>query len=195
MALKNEFKKKLDDLWRRRTVEICSLVEKRKRGPSKQFNKKILKKRINQLQNIATKILTKQGAKEELKEIVNSRHLRHINGHGTDVRYKNLIRWVERNIDGPIIYSFWNGKKCLYIGQGKSWKRLKSYKKSIYLHQAKVLKIYCVNKGQLSKAECLSTHLFQPKDNIIKAPAKKWGKKCPICKAHDQIKNELLSLF
>ena len=93
-------------------------------------------------------------------------------------------------------YSFWRGKKCLYLGKGKSWKRLRSYRKTIYVHQGTLLKVRGItSKSHLGKAECLAHHLDKPGHNIIRPARTKWGKGCPVCKATREIRNDLKSLF
>jgi len=64
------------------------------------------------------------------------------------------------------------------------------------LLQATCAEVFCVaGQSQLGKAECLATHLFNPRDNKMKASKVKWGKACPICKKHDQVRRDLKALF
>jgi len=104
--------------------------------------------------------------------------------------------WSEARLEGPIVYAFGRGRKCLYVGKGSSWKRLCSYVKSAYLLQATCVEVFCITtRSQLGKTECLATHLFNPRDNKMKASRTKWGKACPICKKHDEVQKDLKSLF
>ncbi len=53
------------------------------------------------------------------------------------------------------MYSFWDRKKCLYVGKGKNWKRLRAYKRSVFLKYADRLKVLQVkSKSRLPSAEC-----------------------------------------
>jgi hypothetical protein len=82
------------------------------------------------------------------------------------------------------------------VGKGERWTRLRGYEKSIYLQHADLLEVYLVRGvSQLPKVECLTKHLYDPRDNKAKPARKKWGKRCPLCKVHDQIRGELRSLF
>ena len=107
-----------------------------------------------------------------------------------------MFNWAERSLRGPIVYSFWRGRKCLYVGKGKSYRRLHSYKKSIYLSSGSSLEVWQIRtKRALPRAECLAVHLFAPRDNEKKAARVKWGSKCPICRKHDLIRDEISSLL
>lgn len=196
MSLAKQFSNKLEDLWRRRTAELRSLVVPRRVGQPPKFSRQVRERLINQLLSDSTKILVKREAWLELKNIAPNRRLWQIKGHGLVTRGRNLLHWAESNLHGPIIYSFWKGEKCLYVGKGITWNRLRSYDKSAYLLSANSIKVFLVkNKSQLGKAECLATHLFKPRDEKVKPAKEKWGKACPVCKKHDTIRDELISLF
>lgn len=102
----------------------------------------------------------------------------------------------EKNLHGPIIYSFWKGSRCLYVGKGKSYRRLSAYKGHHYLTVADSLKVWRVkSKNKVPSAECLAVHLFRPRFNENKPAKVKWGKKCPVCRSHDELKEDLDSLL
>ena len=106
------------------------------------------------------------------------------------------LAWAESALPGPIVYGFWRGRRCLYIGKGGSWRRLKSYEKSAYLLQATRIKAFCITtQSNLPKAECLATHLFDPRDKKMKPAKVKWGKKCPVCREHDFVQHQVQNLF
>jgi len=133
---------------------------------------------------LADAIVTKQGAAEELRAVTKYEKRRTIKGHGTEARFARVITWAEAKLTGAIVYSFWRKKNCLYVGKGDSWKRLRSYHKSIYLHHANLLKILGItSNSQVGKAECLVKHLYKPRDNKIDPAKTKWSKACPVCKA------------
>lgn len=196
MSLAKHFSNKLDDLWRRRTAKLRSVVIPRGVGQPPVFSPQVRDRLINELLGDASAILVKREAREEFRKIVASRHLKKIKGYGLLNRGENLIAWARSSLDGPIIYVFWRGEKCLYVGKGESWRRLKSYDKSAYLKEATSIEVFCVlTQSQLGKAECLATHLFDPRDNKVKAAKVKWGKACPICREHDRIRDQLKELF
>ena len=94
------------------------------------------------------------------------------------------------------MYVFWNGKKCMYVGKAKSYRRLHSYKRSYFLNAANRLRVWQIKSpGRLASAECLALHLFSPQYNENKAAKVKWGKKCPVCKRHDALRDDLDSLL
>lgn len=196
MALDKQFSRKLDELWRRRTAEVRALVVPRGQGQPLRFTKDIRRKYTDALLEVATRILLKKEGKKEFDRIVARRRLRKVGGRGLVERFHRLIEWAGKKCDGPIVYVFWHRRKCLYVGKGKTWKRLKAYRKSAYLLQATDLEVFCLNsRSQLPKAECLATHLFEPRDRAIKPARKRWGKSCPICKKHDEIRKSLTALF
>jgi hypothetical protein len=106
-----------------------------------------------------------------------------------------VFEWAEEALDGPIIYGFWKRKQCLYVGKGKSWRRLKDYQKHIYLREATRLNVFCVNGRDIPMAECLAIHLYRPRDNVNRAANKKWSRACPICKKCKRLNRELRELF
>jgi hypothetical protein len=196
MSLDKQFSRKLDLLWNRRTSELRSLVIPRGVGKPSLFTKRNREKLISDLLETATAILLRRDGKLEFKKIFVARNLKQLKGRGFVARGENLISWAERVLAGPIVYCFWKGKKCLYVGKGKSWKRLKDYAKSAYLINANAIEVFLVhNASQLAKAECLATHLFEPRDRKVKPARVKWGKACPVCRKHDYIRDELKLLF
>ncbi len=196
MSLSKQFNRKLDDLWHRRTAELRALVIPRPQGKLAGFSKRIREKHTVALLETATRILLRRKGRKEFSNVVDRKTTRFIKGHGLNSRYDHLIDWAKKTLPGPIVYSFWRGKKCLYVGKGLSWRRLTRYDKSAYLMLATRLTVFCIHgKSNLAKAECLATHLFEPWDEKMKPPKAKWGKACPVCKKHDRIRKELMALF
>jgi hypothetical protein len=194
MALLKQFDKKLTDLWHHRIANIESLVRKRV-GRPKSFSVKRRDKGITELEDLADKILTKQGAKEELAGITTYTKRHYIRGHGVMKRGENMVSWASA-LPGIIVYSFWRKRRCLYVGKGGKWTRLRSYNKSFYLKEATVVKVRGItSKSYTGQAECLSKHLYKPRDNVNEPAKGKWSKACPVCKAKKQIRTSLRSLF
>jgi hypothetical protein len=196
MALAKQFVRKLDNLWTRRTSELRAMVIPRGVGKPTAFSRQLRERLINRLLDDATKLLLRREGKKEFFEVVSQRHLRQIKGRGLMQRGRNLISWARAKFSTPIIYSFWKGKKCLYVGKAANWRRLRGYERSAYLLGASAVEIFTVgSKSQLCKAECLATHLFAPRDLKVKPARVKWGKACPICRKHDRVHRELKMLF
>lgn len=196
MSLENQFSKKLDDLWKRRTAGLRALVVRKGSGQPLQFTRGRRDRSIDQAQEIATRVLLKREGRKEFSRVVHKRQLRQIKGRGGIDRGQKLVNWVKEKVRGPIVYAFWRNRTCLYVGKGGSWKRLRGYAKSIYVRDATCLEVFQISgKSQLAKAECLATHLYNPRDNKVKAADVRWGKVCPICKKHDRIRSELKAIF
>ena len=191
MAYATEFLHVLNQAVERRIESIKRIVIAGPGAPKK-LDKKIRNKLRALLLDSASRILVREKAKRELRKLILRKRLRHIAGYGIDGRFDHIYEWARMKVRGPIVYAFWNGKKCLYVGKGKSHKRLKGYKKSYYLKAADCLEVWQVaSKNRLASAECLAIHLFNPRDNEKKAAKVKWGRKCPVCKRHDALKEEL----
>lgn len=196
MRPETHFLVQLDNLWKRRTAVLRSLVVSRGAGQPPKFSRAVRDHLIEELLDDATELLIKSTGHKEFKKVVSERRLRQIRGHGLLNRGRNLMRWVEAELDGPIVYAFWRSNRCLYIGKGKTPGRLWHYERSAYLIQATCLKVFLVPRvSELGKAECLATHLFQPRDQKIIPAKAKWGKECPVCQQHDAIREELSMLF
>lgn len=196
MALSKQFTNKLDQLWHRRTAALRAGVVPHGRGKVLGFTKKLREKIVGELLGIATRIIVRRVAKKSLSSIVERRHLHFVAGHGLLKRGDDLVAWAKRKLDGPIVYVFWHGKRCLYVGKGLTWNRLRGYRKSAYLVQATRIQVFQLrSKSLLARAECLAIHMFHPRDNKVKAAKVKWGKACPVCEKHDLVRHDLRGLF
>jgi len=196
MRAEIHFRAQLNNLWERRTAVLRSLLRTRGVGQPLKFSRKVRDLLIGELLYDATELLIRHRGETEFWRVVGERRLRQIRGHGLLDRGQNLLGWVEDELDGPIVYAFWKGTRCLYVGKGKGPGRLWQYSRSAYLIQATCLEVFLVPHGsELGKAECLATHLFRPRDQKIRPAKGKWGKECPICQRHDAIREELNTLF
>ena len=196
MALAKQFTTKLDKLWHRRTAAVRALVVPHGRGKVATFTRRKREQLVGEILDVASQILVRRIAKRSFADTTKRRHLHFVSGRGLLGRSADLVDWADRKLDGPIIYVFWRGKRCLYVGKGKSSRRLRGYQKSAYLLQATRVEVFAItSRSQLARAECLATHLFRPRDNKVMAAKVKWGKACPVCKHHDVVRQELRDLF
>jgi hypothetical protein len=197
LALTTQFSRALDKALERRTDQLRRLIVPSEQGAPMKYTKRIRDRMKKKLMLAASTVLIHEHANKEFAKAVEDKHLRFIKGFGIRDRFDRIYRWARRVSNGPIIYAFWRGKKCLYVGKGKSYRRLKHYEKSIYLIHADCIEVWEVgSKARLPRAECLAIHLFSPRDNKQKKAAKvKWGKRCPICKRHDEAASEIASLL
>ena len=195
MALRKTFERTLTTLLHRRTDRLVGLI-KPKRGPRKDFTKRHREDGIAELQNLAEQILRKDVVPGRLKAITAGTRRTMLGGRGIEERFKRMCVWAEQNLHGPIIYSFWRGKRCLYVGKGGSWRRLRAYRRDILLQQATSLRVRMVSgKSHVAMAECMSIHMHDPKHNINQSSKPKYSKRCPICKTNREIRDELRALF
>jgi hypothetical protein len=195
MALATEFLRLLDRAMKRRTDAMRRLVIPTKGAPKK-MNKRVRDSLRADLLDSASQLLVREKARKEFQRLATPRQLRFIAGHGIRKRFDNLYSWARENLHGPVIYSFWKGSRCLYVGKGKSYRRLSAYKGHHYLTVADSLKVWQVrSKNKVPSAECLAVHLFRPRFNENKPAKVKWGKKCPVCRSHDELKEDLDSLL
>jgi hypothetical protein len=197
MALTKQFLKSLDEALERRTEYLRRLVVPAGQGAPKKYTRKVRDRLKKKLLLAASDVLVRDQASAEFSRTKRNRHLRFISGFGVQDRFDRINAWAKRKIHGPIVYAFWRGKNCLYVGKGKSRRRLNHYEKSIYLLQADSLEVWEIKtKSQLPRAECLAIHLFDPRDNKQQKAAKvKWGKGCPICQRHDEVGSEIGALL
>jgi len=194
MALHTQFRRKLDRLWQRRTAELRSLI-KPKPGMPLAFTRAVRNRMLGELLDVASVLLVKKVARKAFRDIAAMRKLHRIKGRGLVERGNDVVAFAKR-LRGPIVYSFWRGRRCLYVGKGKQASRLAGHQKSAYVTQADSIKVFLIpTKSHLPKAECLATHLFEPRDLKVKPARVRWGRKCPVCRRHDEIRKLLRALF
>ena len=192
------FERKLDDLLRRWTENLRSLVRRRRGRPVK-FTKNLRERYTRELQVLTAGILRRQGAQAEFRNVLSGVQRRNLISNEEAKHPESIVSWARRT-RGPVIYSFWRGpKKCLYVGKAEQLaSRLANYVQawSRYFSPGITLKVHGVkSRSRLVKAECLAMHLYDPQRNGVKASHQKWAKACPICKTIDQVKNDLSSLL
>ena len=193
MALHTQFRRKLDHLWQRQTAEIHALL-KPKRGRPLAFTRTARNRMIGDLLELAAAILRRRLARDSFAETLLDRRLFHLKGRGQRARGESLVEFA-KTLSGPIVYAFWRGRRCLYIGKGLKPTRLAFHRKS-YGREADAVEVFFVrSKSFLPKAECLATHLLDPRDFAMRPARAAWGKKCPVCVRHDRIRRELFGLF
>ncbi|MFM7734775.1 MAG: hypothetical protein ACKOCT_20695 [Alphaproteobacteria bacterium] len=195
MSLRKTFERRLSGMLHRRTDRLLGLI-KRKPGPRKDFTRHHREDGIAELQSLAGQILRKDVVPGHLRAITTGTRLTRLGGRGLENRFQRMCDWAESNLRGPIIYSFWRGNRCLYVGKGESWRRLRSYRRDILLATATSLRVRMIaGKSHLAMAECMSIHLYEPRYNINQSSKPKYSKKCPICQTNLAIREELRSLF
>ncbi|MCI0560881.1 MAG: hypothetical protein MN733_20545 [Nitrososphaera sp.] len=136
MALATRFLSRLDDLWDRRTERLRRLVVRGGPGAPKKFSRDVRDKLTKQLLDAAVEVLVKKHAKKAFERLAVARRQKHIAGRGDDKRFNNMWKWARLNLRGPIVYAFWRGSNCLYVGKGAGPYRLGNYQRSVYIRDA-----------------------------------------------------------
>lgn len=158
------------------------------------FTSKRRDRLIKSLLEIATRILLRRLGPREFAKTHVGRRLYRLKGRGRRARGESLVK-LAKSLTGPVVYAFWKGKHCLYVGKGLKGTRLIAHRKS-YGREADCVEVWSVrSRSYLPKAECLATHLFEPKDEAMRPEHRAWGKRCPVCVRHDRIRRELRGLF
>lgn len=209
MALKNEFKAKLGELWDRATQKLLGELDLNSPGPRKKFNKRYINRGILELENLSTKMVP--GGVKRAFEKITEQPCWNIIKKGEARKKKDkkgrkrvpIVSWAKKVAPkpSPVIYSFWNKHKCFYVGRtqnfpGRLERHRDSGKRSRYLAIGNRIKVFTIStKAELPKAECLAMSLFEPSDNEKIASKKRYSRKCPHCRLHKVIRQELRSIF
>jgi hypothetical protein len=117
LALTTKFLRALDKTLERRTDQLRRLIVPSNQGAPMKYTKKIRDKMKKKLLLAASAVLVHEHADKEFAKAAGDKHLRFITGFGIQDRFDRIYRWARRVSDGPIIYAFWRGKKCLYVGK------------------------------------------------------------------------------
>jgi hypothetical protein len=95
------------------------------------------------------------------------------------------------------VYIFWNGSKCIYVGQSKKghWGGGNKWDPQNWRDSSEYQVFATNHYRDLSKFECLAIDIFKPLNNKNKAPDQKFGSKCPVHESVSYLEGELLDLF
>lgn len=195
------FNKKLKTLFSDRTDWLCRQVRQPSAGRPPKFHKKKIDRSIEELQSLATEFLCKQRSIKKLDGLYRGKKKWQVNsnkGWGRDKKQARFKEWYDQRIGFKnCVYVFWAGKKCKYVGSTKKGKnRPQSHFIKHWFSSVKRVDIYfCKGARNISKLECLATHLFNPSHSKIKPAARKMHSKCPICQTHRNIRQEVKSIF
>ena len=201
MAKAKEFTRKLDKLFRVRTNWLRRSVGQSKPGNPPLWSKKKVSKALTQLEAIARTIITKTRAKQGFDEAIDhSRqwHPKKNKGWNREDKKNRFGKWFDEEIGtGNCIYAFWKKKRCLYVGKTENGKsRPQSHFSKHWFNAATRIDIYVVKSTSLiHKAECLAIDRWDPIHNKKRSAKTKYRKKCPVCSAVFEIRDELKGLF
>jgi hypothetical protein len=201
MALATKFERELQKLFHRRTSWLRKAIGKNRPGRPHMFNRRRVEPKLNELGELAAKILVRRRARKEFRRVVDGKrqwHIKRGKGFGISAKGKKFKRWYEKYIGNKnCVYLFWSGKGCVYVGRTLRGKgRPVVWFDRVWFQPVSRIDIYSVpRRSEVPKAECLAVHLFDPSKNKNWPSIGSYTKKCPICRATKEIDHELKSIF
>jgi|SRR5271155_1918598 len=195
MAFSKTFERELGRLFRKRTFWLRQKLGTSGAGKPPVFNRKTVKGGIERLQQIASDALARKLARVAFDENVKSHNNRQIKGRGPAEKKANFEKWFVRFKETKgVVYVFWgkNGE-CVYVGRtGSHGSRPASHFEKFWFSRVKRVTIFDVKgRSRVARLECLAIHRFQPTRNVNMAAPRK----CPLCKTHRYIRDELHDIF
>lgn len=196
------FLESLDDLWRRRRAELSAIVKTGRGRPPNSLERDERNRLIADVVERAEEALL-PFAKAKFIELRFGRSYRHAlpNLGRAPLSHSNadpFLQRVSRSVESPyIVYIFWKGGRCLYIGQSSNGvKGGGGLWKEYYWREGTHIEIASSKDYRgLSALECLAGHIFDPKHNIYKPPQHPYGTPCPVHQRLDNLKEELRYTF
>lgn len=201
MALATQFEQELALLFYRRTAWLRSAIGTNRPGRPHEFTRRKVYPKLDELGEIATKIITSKRAKKEFRKLIgDKRQWQTKRGKGWDryAKKESFKRWYERHIGSKnCVYVFWSGRTCEYVGRTvRGHGRPLTWFTVFWFHRVTRIDIYTIlRKSEVGKAECLAIHIFDPRQNQNWPSRQKYTKKCPICEATKEIDDELKAIF
>ena len=196
-----QFDRRLHKLFDDRTVWLRRAVRQRNPGRPPSFDRKKVSRTISALQELASQAVVKKAAQREFSQIVDKKkqwRVSNSKGWGWRAKRESFDSWFQLKIPYPnCIYVFWAGRKSRYVGRTVRGKgRPQSHFGKSWFPGITRIDIYSTSSpSQVPKLECLAIHRFQPRENGVKASFPKWAKKCPVCKVHKLIRQEIRTIF
>ena len=196
-----EFKRTIENLFRKRSHSLRTALDGSVRGRPPAFNRTMVTEAIEDLQELASDHFALVLARDAFDESVHKRRSWHAKrGKPRGWRKKKVAfeTWYESHF-GPsrCIYVFWSGRTCEYVGKtGTGGSRPSSHFGMVWFANVTRIDIYATRgKRALPALECLGMHRFLPRQNRSRAETRRWLKKCPLCEAHRGIEQEMRDLF
>jgi hypothetical protein len=119
MAHVTKFEKSLNKLFQERTYSLRKNLGLKIRGNKPVITRKKINKTIIELQDLASVILAKGVAKREFNQNSGKKKGKKVKGHGWRKQKQNFDSWLQEHFSSTVnlVYVFWKGKKCLYVGR------------------------------------------------------------------------------
>jgi len=199
MSHQGEFNRRLDDLYKRRTGWLRTVLTKANPGPVPKLNKQQRERAIKYLQGIALDALARRMAKKEFERSVAERKTWKTKGWGADKKLQLFRAWARNRIDRKSgkVYVFWHTRKCLYVGRtkGRGSRPSQHFKRGWFKDTTRIVVYMAPHKRDIPRLECLASHRYLPAKNKNKIAKEKWTPKCPLCRLHRKIKTEMRTIF
>ena len=197
MNLRSRFREELKKALYDRAHPIFHELGIKKHSKEFVWTKDFRDKRIATLMEIADKIVLRD-AKIRLTECISAlRKKRYTGPSGT--RGEDIYKWARATFPkGPILYSFWKGTKCIYVGKGQNYGRINHYKKHRYLDKsvANQIKISSIRGRSYSHlAEHIAYRIYEPKENVNEPARGRYNKRCILCRKEEKIEKVLRGLL
>lgn len=199
MKYQAEFNRILDKMYKKRTHWLRTALSRPKPGRPPSFNGRYRRRKIRELQNIASQSQAKRLAKKEFKRFQARKKTWHVAGQGLTGKKRDFRAWVRRSIRPrrAKVYVFWSHGRCLYVGRtkGKGYRPLQHFDSDWFRKTSRVEVFSIRRRSATPLLECLGIHRFLPEKNRSKAATEAWTPKCPLCRLHRDIRTELRQIF
>lgn len=201
MALSKEFQRRLEKLFRRHSETIRQLAGLTKPGRAARLDRGKLRREEEKLVAIAKKLLMKKAGKKEFERAISGTrrwHPKMGKGWGRDAKKKSFKKWYKGKIVSKnCVYSFWNGKRCIYVGRTLKGKgRPAAHFEKWWFGPVTRINIHVVPRPRdVPMAECLAIDAYEPSQNRQASSKRKYTAKCPVCTGARDIRRETRRLF
>jgi len=198
MSLSKQLKRELHLLFDKKMQGFNEIFDIRKVGKPYKFNRKIVEKSIEKIQDLASSEFVDSVSKSVFNQYAKTNKSKHIKGFGDDQKKKEINKWYDEKIKYPnCVYLFFaKDSKCLYIGRTTNGKiRILAHAWKDWFKFVKRIKVIATTSSNTPMIECLATHYYTPKYKKHNPSKSKWAKKCPICEKRSQIRKIIESTF
>lgn len=198
MALARQFQKGLQALFARRTAWLLSAVGRKRPGPAPKFTRAKVKPKVERLVALAREILIRRRARQAFANAIVHKAAWRVKGVGVRARTADFKRWYDRKIGRRnCVYTLWAGRRCMYVGRTERGKGRPTHCFDKYWFRGITrIDVFSIRSPKrVPMAECLATHLFEPRKQIQNPGHIKYAIRCPVCSVVKDIKSDLRGLF
>lgn len=161
MSRVGDFRRTLDNLFRDRTFWLQNVMGRGRPGAPPGFGRKKVQRAISKLQTIASEALASKLAKAEFEKCIAKKKSWHVKGFGSEGKKRKFNAWFEKRVPyRSVVYAFWKGRRCVYIGKTSHGRgRPSNHFEKNWFGGVTRIDIYAVKgKRSLPSIECLAIH-------------------------------------